>query len=193
MLISRGCAWLSMKRGGCKFGGSKTGAVLCPKRGAVVSQLVLKLKESVPPPPRVKRSLLYIMSPLRPPPTTTRCCWLVSGLTWSCFIVLISTHEEPAPRQVCRSTLFVLGWGPGGGSWGGGGYLVYVYIDSNCGTSRPPFFLDFTLPNLVYVYTTAPIFEKLLPKGNWESSKDWHSLVLRSTCLFVVLVRSTYL
>ena len=37
--------WLSMKRGGCKFGGSKTGAVLCPKRGAVVSQLVLKLKE----------------------------------------------------------------------------------------------------------------------------------------------------
>ena len=51
MLISRGCAWLSMKRGGCKFGGSKTGAVLCPKRGAVVSQLVLKLKESVPPPP----------------------------------------------------------------------------------------------------------------------------------------------
>ena len=50
-LISRGCAWLSMKRGGCKFGGSKTGAVLCLKRGAVVSQLVLKLKESVPPPP----------------------------------------------------------------------------------------------------------------------------------------------
>ena len=50
-LISRGCARLSMKRGGCKFGGSKTGAVLCPKRGAVVSQLVLKLKESVPPPP----------------------------------------------------------------------------------------------------------------------------------------------
>ena len=51
MLISRGCAWLSMKKGGCKFGVSKTGAVLCPKRGAVVSQLVLKLKESVPPPP----------------------------------------------------------------------------------------------------------------------------------------------
>ena len=25
---------------GCKPGGSKTGAVLCPKRGAVVSQLV---------------------------------------------------------------------------------------------------------------------------------------------------------
>ena len=49
--ISRGCAWLAMKRGGCKFGGSKTGAVLFPKRGAVVSQLVLKLKESVPPPP----------------------------------------------------------------------------------------------------------------------------------------------
>ena len=42
-----------MKRGGCKFGGSKTGAVICPKRGAVVLQLVLKFKESVhaPPPP----------------------------------------------------------------------------------------------------------------------------------------------
>ena len=40
-----------MKRGGCKFGGGKTGAVLCPKRGAVVSQLVPKLEESVPPPP----------------------------------------------------------------------------------------------------------------------------------------------
>ena len=46
MLISRGCPWASMKRGGCKFGGSKTGAVLCPKR---VSQLVPKLKESVTP------------------------------------------------------------------------------------------------------------------------------------------------
>ena len=57
-LISRGCVWLSMKRGGCKFGGSKTGAVLCPQRGgAVVSQLVLKLKEPVPPPPPgVKRT-----------------------------------------------------------------------------------------------------------------------------------------
>ena len=43
MLISRGCAWLSMKRGGCKFGGSKTGAVLCPKRGAVVSQFVFSV------------------------------------------------------------------------------------------------------------------------------------------------------
>ena len=40
-----------MKRGGCKFGGSKTGAVLCPKRGAVVSQLVPKPKESEAPPP----------------------------------------------------------------------------------------------------------------------------------------------
>ena len=42
-----------MKRGGCEFGGRKTGAVLYPNRGggAVVSQLVLKLKESVPPPP----------------------------------------------------------------------------------------------------------------------------------------------
>ena len=30
---------------------AKLGAVLCQKRGAVVSQLVAKLKESVPPPP----------------------------------------------------------------------------------------------------------------------------------------------
>ena len=51
MLISRGSPWASMKRGGFKFGGSKTGDVICPKRGAVVSQLVPKLKESVPPPP----------------------------------------------------------------------------------------------------------------------------------------------
>ena len=50
MLISRGCPWASMKRGGCKFGGSKTGAVHGQKEGTVVSQ-VPKLKESVPPPP----------------------------------------------------------------------------------------------------------------------------------------------
>ena len=41
MLISRGC----------KFEDSKPGAVLCQKRGAVVSQLVPELKEAVPPPP----------------------------------------------------------------------------------------------------------------------------------------------
>ena len=53
MLISRGCSWVSMKRGGCKFGGSKTGAVHCPKGGggAVVSQLEPKLRVSAPPPP----------------------------------------------------------------------------------------------------------------------------------------------
>ena len=50
MLFSMSCPWASMKIGGCKFGGSKTGAVLCPKRaGTVVSQLVPKPKESVPP------------------------------------------------------------------------------------------------------------------------------------------------
>ena len=32
MLISRGCPWASMNRGGCRFGGSKTGAAW-PKRG----------------------------------------------------------------------------------------------------------------------------------------------------------------
>ena len=52
MLISRGCPWASMKRGGCKFGSGKTGAVNVQKGGgAVVLQLVPKLKESVPPPP----------------------------------------------------------------------------------------------------------------------------------------------
>ena len=61
MLISSGCHWASMKTGGCKFGGSKTGAVNGQKRGggAVVSQLVAKLKESVPPPPR-EANLQYI-------------------------------------------------------------------------------------------------------------------------------------
>ena len=58
-LISRGCAWLSMKRGGCKFGGSKTGAVLCPKRGAVVSQLVLK---PPPPPPGIRGAVGAVRS-----------------------------------------------------------------------------------------------------------------------------------
>ena len=63
MLISKGCPWASMKRGGCKFGGSKTGAVHGQKGGAVVSQLVPKLQEPVPPPPRdyhvLQLSLIY--------------------------------------------------------------------------------------------------------------------------------------
>ena len=45
MLILSGCPWASMKRGGCKFGSGKTGAVNGQKGGAVVSQLVPKLKE----------------------------------------------------------------------------------------------------------------------------------------------------
>ena len=49
MLISRGCPWASMKRGGCKLGSCKTGAVNGQKGGAVVSQLVLKLRVSAPP------------------------------------------------------------------------------------------------------------------------------------------------
>ena len=51
MLISRDYSWVSMKRGGCKFGDSKTRGCPLSKRGAVVSQLVPNLKESVPPPP----------------------------------------------------------------------------------------------------------------------------------------------
>ena len=50
MLISRGCSWVTMKRGGCKFGDSKTKGCPLSKRGAVVSQLVHRLKESGPPP-----------------------------------------------------------------------------------------------------------------------------------------------
>ena len=65
-----------MKRGGCKFGGSKTGDVLCPKRGAVVSQLVLKLKESVPPPP---------------------------GLL-TCDMGLTSTNSNPEIKKKCMET-----------------------------------------------------------------------------------------
>ena len=62
MLISRSCPWASMKRGGCKFGGCKTGAVNAQKGRAVVSQLVPKLEESVPPPG---------YRPLSPPPPTS--------------------------------------------------------------------------------------------------------------------------
>ena len=40
-----------MKKGAVNLEMAKSGAVLCQKRGAVVSQLVPKLKESVPPPP----------------------------------------------------------------------------------------------------------------------------------------------
>ena len=50
MLISRGCSWVSMKRGGCKFGVSITRGCPFSKRGggAVVSQLAPKLKVSPP-------------------------------------------------------------------------------------------------------------------------------------------------
>ena len=53
MLISRGCPWASMKRGGCKFGASKIGAVLCPKRGGGCSFAVgtQAQRVSAPPPP----------------------------------------------------------------------------------------------------------------------------------------------
>ena len=51
MLIRRGCYWASMKIGAVNLETAKPGAVLCPKRGAVASQLVPKLKESVTPPP----------------------------------------------------------------------------------------------------------------------------------------------
>ena len=66
MLISRSCPLAPMKRGGRKIGGSKTEAVLCPKRGgAVVSQLVPKLKESVPPlppPPPSRATRLVVLN-----------------------------------------------------------------------------------------------------------------------------------
>ena len=78
MLISRGCPWVSMKRGGCKFGGSKTGAVHGQKGGAVVSQLVLKLKESVPPPPGVAG--VYLVCKKVPTPCRT------TGVNCTCAV-----------------------------------------------------------------------------------------------------------
>ena len=49
MLISMGC---SRVKGAVNLEIAKPGAVLCQKSGAVVPQLVPKLKESVPPSPR---------------------------------------------------------------------------------------------------------------------------------------------
>ena len=57
-----------MKRGGCTFGNGKTRGHPLSKRGAVVSQLVLKLKESVPP--RVPHT-----------PTRSDLSWLMSDGT----------------------------------------------------------------------------------------------------------------
>ena len=59
MLISRGCSWASMKRGGSKFEGSKTGAVLISKRRAVVSQLVPKFSAPPPPPDQDSGETVY--------------------------------------------------------------------------------------------------------------------------------------
>ena len=65
--ISRGCSWVSMKIGGFKFG-----AVLFQKRGAVVSLLVPKLKESVPPPPPTTTTTTTTTTPTPGPPTHAR-------------------------------------------------------------------------------------------------------------------------
>ena len=103
MLISRGCPWAAMKRGGCKFGGSKTGAVLCPKReggGAVVSQLVPKLKESVPPPPPSKEN----PDSVRTETYTTR-EQLCPALF--CSLMLAGNHSPPArPAGICPNAGF---------------------------------------------------------------------------------------
>ena len=50
---------------------AKPGAVLCQKKGAVVSQLVHKLKQSVPPPP-----------PPTPGPEPGRWGWVLEGGGW---------------------------------------------------------------------------------------------------------------
>ena len=59
MLISRGCSWVSMKRGGCKFGDSKTRGCPWPKRGgcsfAVGTQPQRVSAPPPPPPPRGSR------------------------------------------------------------------------------------------------------------------------------------------
>ena len=83
-----------MKRGGCKFGGSKTGAVLCPKRGAVVSQLVVKLKESVPPPPRDLVSPRVKLSQIM-----KGYLLLKNPLDWA---VLTALHPQSPPTQAAQ-------------------------------------------------------------------------------------------
>ena len=63
MLISGSCPWESMKRGGCKFGGSKIGAVLCPeRRGCSFAVVTQAQRVSAPPPP-------WDFSMFRPPTT----------------------------------------------------------------------------------------------------------------------------
>ena len=56
-LISRGCAWLSMKRGGCKFGGSKTGAL--SKKGGCSFTVGTQAQRvsALPPPPSIRSAL----------------------------------------------------------------------------------------------------------------------------------------
>ena len=54
MLISRGCPWASMKRGGCKDGDGKTGAVLCPKRGGCSFAVGTQAQRVSAPPPGMR-------------------------------------------------------------------------------------------------------------------------------------------
>ena len=49
--------YIHEKKGAANLELAKPGAVLCQKRGAVVSQLILKLKQSVPPPPGLHCSI----------------------------------------------------------------------------------------------------------------------------------------
>ena len=104
----------SMKRGGCKFGGSKTGAVFCPKRGAVVSQLVLKLKESYPPPPLPPgwgARFIFARKPI---------IWLWGTQTWE--ISALSYSKGPLRYtwgRTCGVITRALRWGQvSSGPWG---------------------------------------------------------------------------
>ena len=85
MLISRGCSWASMKRGAVNLEMAKPGAVLCQKkRGGVVSQLVPKLKESVPPPPPrgAERPVVRLPRPGGRPCPTTSPSHTLTDTTW---------------------------------------------------------------------------------------------------------------
>ena len=68
MLISRGCSWVSMKRGGCKFGDSKTrGCPLSKSGGCSFAVSTQPQRVSAPPPPppgNTKRGILWSPSPI---------------------------------------------------------------------------------------------------------------------------------
>ena len=79
------------------MGMAKPGSVLSPKRGAVVSQLVPKLKESVPPPPLGGSS---------------RAVTVYLGGDGSAGLITPDTHLSPVPHARGRFPILTLYWIP---------------------------------------------------------------------------------